>query len=171
MFVDSFTTQRCSCKSWFTSAATWNLGFIRGTFEERSRHCPTCPLFKLAQRTHRRGVRICLPFFRRATGYYVSLDILVGAGGTRLEHRMACRRVVPYNSFYPLILERFRMTVTAKHFNSIRQSLGNMLAEVELFPNDVDEDGKTLLHVSVTYEKFECREWARALCKLRTILH
>jgi hypothetical protein len=155
--IDSVTTQKCSCKSWYTSAASWNLGFIRGTFKERSRHYPTCPMFEVTQRTQRRAVRICLPFLRPATAYYVSFDVLVGAGGTRLQHRMVCRRVIPRDSPSFQLLRSEGLRPTADHINSIRTSLAAMFANGELFANDVDENGETLLHVSFICDKFVVR--------------
>jgi hypothetical protein len=60
------TTRKCSCKLWFTSATSWDLVFIRGSFKELSRHWSRRPLFELSQRTHRRGAQICLPIVRPA---------------------------------------------------------------------------------------------------------
>ena len=141
--------QNCSCKSMFTATSSWDFKFVRLSLEQRSRHHPACPMFRTTQRHERKDVRLCLPFFSRAVGYYISLDVVIGAGGARLQSRMACRRVIPRHSpCFQLFGKPFVWTfLKSDQINDIRKGLNTMFSNGEAFPNDVDPDGESLLHV------------------------
>ena len=160
--------QDCSCKSMFTATSSWDFKIVRLSFEQRSRHHPACPIFRTTQRHERKDVRLCLPFFSRAVGYYISVDVLIGAGGARLQHRMACRRVVPRLSpCLRLFPDPANFSVIeSDQVHGIRKGLSTTFTNGEASPNDVDLNGQSLLHVSVltgtTLWCYDQRQWDSA---------
>ena len=153
---NSILKPQCHCPPGFTSRSGWYSKYLAFSSQMQSRHHPSCPLFKKTTREHRSEVLIRLPFYSRAAGYYVTVDISIGARGSALRRTLTCRRVLSNdnNPLFKILAtsgdhQDFSSEYSAARLQMARKSLVHMIANGGIYPNDVDEGGTALLQVSL----------------------
>ena len=126
----------------------WTFGPFTFGSQELSAHNPECPFYNVSSRSRRNAVKITLPYFWRSAGYYITLDVSIGAANTILGRALACRRVLPWE--HPALALFWRWEDEDLPIEDLKTDVLEMFAEGSLSPNDVDPFGRTLLHVSPT---------------------
>ncbi|KAL9130116.1 MAG: hypothetical protein Q9175_007111 [Cornicularia normoerica] len=159
-----WTKQRpyCSCSTLIRErAANYSIGRVEffKTSVESCKHSVTCPLYIGIKATTTVGLKMAYYGRLLANTVRATVSVTAGAGGFSISPCLKFRALVPGDSpaFNLLNSERVmyrfgsrplsQTNEICKYFESALQQLYELFTDGAASPTDMDEDGRTLLHV------------------------